>query len=210
MFTYPTPSGSHSHTHRGFAVVDLETTGFDAHGRDRIVEIAIVRIDAFGHELGLYETLVDPLRPPGPTAVHGITPEMLRAAPPFCEVARSVLAWLEGVVVVAHNALFEDSFLTAEFRRAGLRVPTLPALDTLPLAQRNVPTPNHRLSTVCQWAGVDLVDAHTALGDALATAALVPHLLRYADPPAWDRPLPRLGHSVSGRYCPRFNHVVAP
>jgi DNA polymerase-3 subunit epsilon len=210
MFSYPSSTGTYSHTHRGFAVIDLETTGFDARGRDRIVEVAIVRVDALGHKLGIYETLVNPLRPPGATAVHGITDAMVRDAPPFSEVASSVLAWLDGVVVVAHNALFEDAFLSAEFRRAGVRVPRLPALDTLPLAQKFVPTPNHRLSTVCDWAGVELIDAHTALGDALAASALLPQLLRVAGPVRWHTTMPRLRKSVSGGYCPRSAQVVTP
>ena len=210
MFTYPSPSGTHPHTHRGFAVVDLETTGFEAYGRDRIVEIAIVRVDAFGHELGVFETLIDPLRPPGPTRVHGISSAMLRHAPAFAEVASSVLAWLDGVVVVAHNAAFEEAFLSAELQRAGYRVPRLPALDTLALAQQHVPTGDHRLGTVCDWAGIELVDAHTALGDALATAHLLPPLLGLSGQLAWQRTMPKLGFTVSGPYCPRSQQAVAP
>ena len=78
------------------------------------------------------------------------------------------------MVVVAHNAPFEDAFLTAEFARSGCSPPPMPALDTLPLAQWCVPTPNHRLATVCQWAGVSIHGAHTAMGDARATAQMLP------------------------------------
>jgi ATP-dependent helicase Lhr and Lhr-like helicase len=163
MFNYPVPRGRHALTEAGFAVIDLETTGFNAEGPDRIVEVAIVRIDSFGHELGTFQTLVDPGRSPGPSAVHGITREMLRRAPTFAEIAGSVLAWLRGVVVVAHNAQFEDAFLSSEFARAGLTVPSLPALDTLRVAQARLPTHNHKLTTVCKWAGVEIEGAHTAM-----------------------------------------------
>ena len=209
MFTFPTPTGAHSHLHRGFAVIDLETTGFDARGTDRIVEIAIVRSDAFGRELGVFETLVNPLRAPGPTSVHGIRSAMLHDAPTFPEIARSILAWLDGVIVVAHNARFEEAFLSAEFHRSRIRVPRLPALDTLPLAQQNLLLPNHRLATVCQWAGVDVVGAHTALGDALATAQMLPDLLAEVGPQRWQHAMPELDYHVSGRYSPRPRESAA-
>lgn len=203
MFSYPNMSGRFAHGERGYAVVDLETTGFDAEGPDRIVEIAIVRLDPDGRELGVFETLVNPLRDVGPTAVHGITSAMAAAAPPFAEIAASVLAWLDGVVIVAHNAPFEEAFLKAELGRAGLRVPQLPAVDTLPLAQATIDLPNYKLATLCAWAGVDLVAAHTALGDALATAHLLPMLIGRNGHPRWQAEIPRLGYTVSGRYYPR-------
>ncbi|HQR80174.1 MAG TPA: 3'-5' exonuclease, partial [Actinomycetota bacterium] len=126
MFIYPAPRGRYQHTNQGYAVIDLETTGFDATGRDRIVEIAIVRVDPSGRELGVFETLIDPQRPVGAGAVHGIDDAMVRGAPPFPEIAASILAWLQGVVVVAHNAPFEDAFLSAEYSRAGWSLPPLP------------------------------------------------------------------------------------
>lgn len=208
MFTFPTRSGTYRHGHQGYAVIDLETTGFDAAGRDRIVEIGIVRIDAFGRELGVFETLVNPMCPMRATGVHGIDAAMVDAAPTFAEVAASMLAWLDGVVVVAHNARFEAAFLSAELRRAGLAVPSLPGLDTLPLAQTSLPLPNHRLATVCGWAGVEITAAHTALGDALATAQMVPALLRTVGDQRWRAPMPRLGYSVSGGYLPRDHRVA--
>ena len=204
MFSYPARFGRHRLAGAGYAVVDLETTGFDAWGADRIVEIAIVRIDAGGRELGVYETLVNPGRSTGAVGVHQISTAMAARAPTFGQIASSVLAWLEGVVVVAHNAPFEDAFLSAEFARAGIALPTLPALDTLPLAQTRVPTPNHRLATVCAWAGVTIDGPHTALGDARATAQVLPRLLgtRRAVP-RWRHGFSRLGGAMGGGYLPR-------
>jgi DNA polymerase-3 subunit epsilon len=204
MFNYPTRFGRHKLAASGYAVIDLETTGFDAWGADRIVEIAIVRIDAGGRELGVYETLVNPGRSTGAVGVHQISTAMAARAPTFGQIASSVLAWLEGVVVVAHNAPFEDAFLSAEFARAGIALPTLPALDTLPLAQTRVPTPNHRLATVCAWAGVTIDGPHTALGDARATAQVLPRLLAMRRTvPRWRHGFSRLGGAMGGGYLPR-------
>ncbi len=203
MFTYPNRPARYEHGIAGYAVVDLETTGFDAFGADRIVEVAIVRVDADGRELGTFSTLIHPGCEVRAGAIHHIDDAMVADAPTFAEIAPSVLAWLEGVVVVAHNAAFEDAFLSAELTRAGWLTPAVPALDTLPLAQSCVPTPNHKLHTVCRWAGVDIRGAHTALGDAQATARMLPVLLPRARPLRWREPLPRLGGHLSGRYRPR-------
>jgi DNA polymerase-3 subunit epsilon len=204
MFIYPTGDGRYQHTHQGFAVIDLETTGFDAVGSDRIVEVAVVRTDSEGRELGVYETLVNPGRPLAASPVHHITDVMVADAPTFPEITDSLLAWLRGVVVVAHNAGFEDAFLTAAFRRAGVRMPALPALDTLPLAQSFVPTRNHRLATVCSWAGIRIEGAHTAAGDARATAQMLPHLLaEMPRSPRWRSQMPEIRESIGGRYLPR-------
>lgn len=209
MFSYPEPYG-YTHGTHGYAVIDLETTGFDARDRDRIVEVGIVRIDADGNELGTFSTLIDPGRCVGAAGVHHIDDAMVRDAAPFTEIAPAILAWLEGTVVVAHNAEFEDAFLSAEFARAGFRVPRVPAVDTLPLAQAYVPTSNHKLSTVCDWAGITIRNPHTALGDARATAQLLPVLLAHRRRPLrWGTPLTRLGGSLSGRYRPRESLTTA-
>jgi hypothetical protein len=51
---------------RGFAVIDLETTGLFPGGHDRIVELAVVHIDDQGLITGQWETLLNPGRDLGP------------------------------------------------------------------------------------------------------------------------------------------------
>jgi DNA polymerase III epsilon subunit-like protein len=55
-----------------FAVVDVETTGL-FHRIDRIIEIAVIRVDGNGNLVDEYVTLVNPNRDLGPTHIHGIT-----------------------------------------------------------------------------------------------------------------------------------------
>lgn len=70
-----------------FAVVDVETTGFEARCRDRIVEIAIVRLAPDGTVLGEWSSLVNPERGPGATSVHALRGEDLLGAPRFANIA---------------------------------------------------------------------------------------------------------------------------
>jgi DNA polymerase-3 subunit epsilon len=160
-----------------YAVIDVETTGFSPGKGDRIVEIAIARVDARGRIEDEYATLVNPGRDVGPVFVHGISNSEVLDAPTFEEIAGELLARMDGAVVVAHNATFEERFLAAEFARMDLALPLNPALCSLWLARRTMRTPNHKLATLARAAGLSTVDAHTALADVRTVAALLPQML---------------------------------
>jgi DNA polymerase-3 subunit epsilon len=167
----------HIADHRpGFAVVDLETTGFSP-SRERIVEVAVVVLDDRGVEQDAYCTLVDPERDPGPTHIHGISADMLSGAPTFAEVHAYLAGLLSGRVVVGHNVdRFDLAFLLAECRRIGddLAPVEITTLDTLRVAQSYLDLPGKaRLVDCCDRYRLTWEDHHSALGDARVTAALL-------------------------------------
>lgn len=165
-----------------FSVVDVETTGFSPWLHDRVVEVAVVRMDPAGGILDEYVTLVNPERDVGRTDIHGIRASDVRDAPRWKDVAGDVGARLQNVVLAAHNLRFDLGFITAEFTRAGVNVPTpLPGLCTLALAARFYPElGSHKLRHCCAHAGIEHDDEHSALGDAKATAHLLASLLTVA------------------------------
>lgn len=160
-----------------YAVIDVETTGLSPARGDRIVEIAIARVDASGRIEDEYATLVNPGRDVGPVFIHGISNSEVLAAPRFEEIAGELLDRMDGAVVVAHNAVFEERFLAAEFAAAGVRIPLNPALCSLWLARKTMNTPNHKLSTLARAAGLPTTGAHAALTDVRTVAALLPQML---------------------------------
>jgi DNA polymerase III epsilon subunit-like protein len=186
LFTYGGPrSRTCAQEHAGaYAVVDVETTGFSPRQGDRVIEIAVARVDADGRIEDEFATLINPEgRDTGPVFVHGISNEAAAKAPTFAQVAPEILDRLDGAVVVAHNAPFEERFLAVEFARSGHRSLRMPALCTLWLGQQTFNTPNHKLGTLARHAGVPVVDKHAALGDVRAVAGLLPQMLdRYGEP----------------------------
>ena len=161
----------------GFAVVDLETTGFSPQS-DRVIEVAVVVLDPDGHEVDAFCTLIDPQRDPGPTHVHGITAGMLEGAPTFGGVQPYLAGLLSGRVVVGHNIeRFDLAFLVAECHRLGgdqLVPATVVTLDTLRVAQAYLDLPGKaRLVDCCDRYQLTWDDHHSALGDARVTAALL-------------------------------------
>lgn len=80
--------------------------------RDRIVEIAAVRVKAGRAEV--FCTLVNPGLeiPPTASAIHHITDEMVAGAPRFDEVRDQLLEFLGESVPVAFNAPFDASMIS--------------------------------------------------------------------------------------------------
>jgi DNA polymerase-3 subunit epsilon len=170
---------------QGFAVIDVETTGLRPN-YDRILEVAVVRTDQCGRIEDEWTTLVNPAGPVGATHVHGITAADVRRAPGFVEVLGELNFLLTGRAVVAHNARFDVAFVRGEYERAGWALPPVPVLCTLNTSKTYLPSlARRRLADCCAAAGIEVRDAHSALGDARATAAL---LAFYLDPGTGRRP----------------------
>lgn len=168
-----------------FAVVDLETSGLNTQ-RHRILQLAVVTVDASGAVIDEWSSLVKlrwPLQRVGPTSVHGITRTTLRGAPALGDTLDELGRRLNGSIFTAHNAAFDSDFLARALRRRPaddpIRLGLQPRLCTLRMSRRLDPDrqQSHRLADVCARYGVALERPHDALGDAAATAALLPHLL---------------------------------
>ena len=170
----------------GYAVVDTETTGFSpAHG-DRVLEVAVVLLDAAGSVEREWETLLNPDRGVGPQHVHGISPAQVARAPRFADVGPYLAHLFAGRLVVGHNIAFDARFLHAEFAAIGMAVPLEAnrCLCTQALARQHLPGPRHTLAISCEQAGVVHLDAHSAMGDTRATAELFGYFLRCNPVPA--------------------------
>jgi DNA polymerase-3 subunit epsilon len=168
-----------------FAVVDLETSGLNTR-RHRILQLGLVIVEPDGTVVDQWESLVKlrwPLQRVGPTHVHGITRTALRGAPTLDETLDELGRRLGGAVFTAHNAEFDSGFLARAIRRRPIDDPVRrglePRLCTLRMSRRLDPEreQSHRLIDVCMRYGVRLDRPHDALGDAAATAAVLPHLL---------------------------------
>ena len=160
-----------------FVVMDVETTGLSA-STHRVVEIALVTTDATGRVLDEWSTRLNPQGPVGATHIHGITDADVVHAPLFIDVLDELNVRLAGSAVVAHNARFDLAFLRAEYARARWRLPYLPALCTLDASDHYLPhLARRRLVDCCEAIGHPLHHAHSALGDAHATTALLAHYL---------------------------------
>ena len=155
-----------------FSVIDVETTGFSKRN-DRIIEIAIIRINDSGQIIRTYESLINPMRDVGPSHIHGITASDVLNAPTFADLSNTVLDFLNGSVIVSHNKGFDLGFLESEFNRAGINVAKIDGICTLNLSKYLFPElPSRKLQVLCEYLDILIENAHRAYDDCLATAQL--------------------------------------
>lgn len=170
---------------RPLAVFDLETTGTQI-GRDRIVQVAVVRMMPDGTR-DEWQSLVNPGMPipPEATAVHGISDADVADAPSMEDVATEILGQLEGCDLAGFNVLrFDLPFLSEEFHRVGIDWDTsnIRVIDALRIYHH---FEKRDLSAAARfYLDREHEDAHDALADVQVTAdVLLAQLGRYAELP---------------------------
>jgi len=144
----------------------------------------------------------------GPTRIHGITASDVIDAPTFDELAPYVMRAAVGRTLVAHNATFDLRFLAAELERSGVQLTQRPlaGLCTMRWAPAFVASAGRRLTDCCSACGIPHQDAHSAGGDAMATALLLSHFLASSDfRPPWQ---PTLEASRSYPWPDFHGHVA--
>jgi DNA polymerase III epsilon subunit-like protein len=172
---------------KDFAVLDLETTGTGQ--LCRIAEIALLLLSPDGGIEQEWSTVINPGVPIPNAAVHGIDERLAAAAPSFPAVASTLATLLEGRVLVAHN--LDRGCLPGQIRGPILRHHFWEASEALPELVLDLgdgidtmPNPFISLGKLLAARGINLSgdDAHTALGDTRALAALLRHGLPHLHP----------------------------
>lgn len=157
-------------------ILDTETTGIDPSEGHRIVEIGCVELINRIPTGRTWHCYLNPERdmPQKAYEVHGLSEDFLRDKPLFAERADDLLAFVEGGMLVMHNAGFDFRFLNAELER-------LPRsllhwehiIDTLALARRRHPGAPASLDALCRRYGVDLTERETSGHGALLDCRLL-------------------------------------
>ncbi len=139
-------------------VLDTETTGFDPHTGDRLVEIGCVEMINHIPTGETYHVYINPERdmPQSAYEVHGLSEKFLSDKPVFKDVAEKFRAFVGDGTLVIHNASFDMNFLNAELKWIGYEsIPDSQVLDTLALARRKHPAGPNSLDALCSRYGID-------------------------------------------------------
>lgn len=153
-----------------YVVFDIETTGFSP-TYNKIIEIGAVKMVG-GEVVDRFSEFVNP-RVPIPVHIEnltGINDRMVADAETIEVVLPKFLEFCEGSILVAHNAEFDMSFITANAQRQNLAC-EYTVVDTVAIARIMLPTlGNAKLKNVAKHLGIKLVNHHRAVDDANATA----------------------------------------
>ncbi len=155
-------------------IFDTETTGLD-NRQDRVIEFGgIEMVNRFptGRFLHFYINPQGRSVHPEALAVHGISDADLVGKPTFDGIVHELAEFIDGAMLVAHNANFDIGFLNAEFERLG-RPAVDPAMvvDTLAIARRKHPMGPNSLDALCRRYGID--NSHRTKHGALLDSELL-------------------------------------
>lgn len=116
-----------------------------------------------------YQTLIKPTMRMSDEviAIHHITNEMVETSPLIGDKLAEFHKFIGDGFVMAHHAPFDMGFLSWEFEKASLALPSAPVLCTSLLSRHlNANVGNHRLATLAAHFKIDAGAAHRALDDA--------------------------------------------
>ena len=165
-----------------YVVFDFETTGFNAGGKDSIIEIGAVKI-CNGEIIDRFDQLIDPKCKLDEriTKVTNITDEMLQEMPTEEEAIKDFISWYGNLPMVAHNAKFDVSFLEMAHRKYNLGTFTNTVIDTLELSRAlDTNYARHSLSALVKRYNVPWDESahHRADYDAEGTAYVLHKMLK--------------------------------
>lgn len=148
-------------------VIDFETSGLDP-ARDQVIEMAAIRC-CKGEIVSQFSTLVrfDGILSPKITELTGITSEELAYGMDEETAFRILNRMIGDSCIVAHNAMFDLSFLHYTLLRLANRSFNNSFLDTLTICRSRHTYP-HTLKNMCERYGIVLDGAHRALNDVYA------------------------------------------
>lgn len=162
-----------------FASFDTETTGLNP-SEDRIIEIAVV-LYQHGAIVDQKSWLIDPERPIPffATRANRISDEMVAGMPTFREILPEFREYIQGSVLMAHNARFDIHFVNEEFVRAGEEPLSNDVIDTLALFRSWYPElDSHTLSSVVDYLHIQGDAFHRALADSVYVARIFDRYVR--------------------------------
>lgn len=160
-----------------YVVFDIETTGLDLMNNG-ITEIGAVKI-VKGKIVEQFQTLVKPdyAISEDNIAITGITPEMVKDSPKIGSVIPDFMKFIEGSIIVAHNAEFDCKFIK-RFAGAEEYEVNNKVLDTMEMTRKYLPFLKRAdLATLAEHFGI-IFHHHRALSDAYATAEAFIELMK--------------------------------
>ncbi len=158
-------------------VVDLETTGLD-YRREKIIEFAGVKL-VDNQIVDEFEVLINPQQEIRQSSIeiHQITPDMVEGAPTIEEVMPQILEFIQDYPIIAHNAIFDHSFLNRASKDLYGKGIENPKIDTFQMYKEVFPEEqSHGMESLLRRFNIDFPLRHRAMADAKGLACVYPHL----------------------------------
>lgn len=148
-----------------FVAFDLETTGLFPI-TSKIIEIGAVKFRN-NEVIDKFQVLINPETdiPKETIEIHGINNDMVLLSPKIEDVIDEFLVFIENSVLIAHNAIFDASFISYNLISLKKEIPNNIIFDTKILANKLVKIQSYRLSSLVDYFNIDHSVYHRALED---------------------------------------------
>jgi DNA polymerase-3 subunit alpha (Gram-positive type) len=165
-----------------YTVFDIETTGLSVN-YDKIIEISAVKVQD-NQVIDRYNTFVNPNQQLSmlTTKLTSITNADVAMAPTIDRVIKEFKDFIQGTVMVAHNAHFDMGFIYKTLKDYDLYEGPMTTIDTLQIARNCYGDDLKRfnLKAVAKLFHINLVQHHRAIYDTEATKEIFLHMMRDA------------------------------
>lgn len=165
-----------------FTAFDTESTELSP-SKGRIIEIGAIKFNKEG-VISTWSSLFNPYQKLSSFIIQltNISQQMVDSAPPINEKLDDFLSFIQGTILIAHNAQADLNFLNVECMNAG----KLPAknrfIDTLRLSQIVYPEAEfHKLEFLADYLSIDKGSSHRALDDAITCQQLFLRMIEKID-----------------------------
>ena len=161
-----------------FTAFDFETAN---NSRTSACEIGLSRVEG-GKVLETKSWLIKPVGPflPWNIRIHGIRPDHVVDAPTWEELWPELAPYVEGQVLVAHNASFDVTVLRDSCLHYGIPVPQFQFFCSLQVARGTWHAlPSYSLGGLAEAHGLEPMNYHRAGDDAETCARIVLKAARY-------------------------------
>ena len=161
-----------------YCVLDLETTGFSPK-TEKITEVGIMKIKD-GKVIDEFSTFVNPEKPIPPKVVEvtNITDDMVQDAETIDKIFPKILEFIDGSVLVAHNASFDMGFLKYNAKQLGYEF-DYTYVDTLALSRKIFPNlKKYKLGKIAEYLKIKVEVAHRALDDVDTTVKVYNEMMK--------------------------------
>lgn len=175
-------------------VLDVETTGLD-YTKEKIIEFAAVKL-VDGEITDKFETLINPKQHirKSSIAIHGITEDMVADSPTEDKIMPKIFKFIGKHPIVAHNAIFDWSFLNESSKRLYGKSIDNARIDSQFLFKEVYPDlDSHGLENLMLKFNVEFDTRHRAMADTIGLALAYPRLKKLYDK-KYDWQLKQIGN----------------
>lgn len=162
-----------------YVIFDVETTGLSINYNE-IIEIGAVKLKN-GMIVDTFSTFIKPNKPIPEfiTELTSISNSMVATSPKIKDIFNDFLTFIDGTILVAHNADFDTGFIYEAIKRLNLEKRRFPCIDTLALSRvlyAGGPK-NFKLETIAKYLKVEIEQQHRAIHDAKTTTNVFNRML---------------------------------